>query len=74
VKVARIKYTRIPVAGLYDLTDMEVRILDLALGTLQDRVDKDPTFLVGGAYEREQLVKLHRQILIIKRGEDEVEE
>jgi hypothetical protein len=69
--MAKIRYRRIPEASLIDLSDDELRVLDLALASYRDhlkkRADED-------MYLRSTADALHNQVLTIKAGEDLSEE
>lgn len=74
--MAKIRYRRIPEPALLDLQDMDLRILDMALCDLKDKVKREAA--QGNAtmepYALEVLGQLHQQVLLIKLGEDSVED
>lgn len=74
--MAKIRYKRVPESVLLDLQDMDLWVLDLALRDLKDKVKRETAR--GNAtlepYALEVLHQLHHQILVIKMGEESVED
>jgi hypothetical protein len=66
--MAKIRYRRLPEASLIDLSDEELRVLDLALADYHDKLRKESETL-----HRLYIIvaeNLHKQVLVIKRGEE----
>lgn len=70
--MARVKYRKIPANELVDLQDVDLRVLDLALADMKDKVRRGNLNLAP--YDAEALDQLHQQVLLIKLGETEDEE
>lgn len=70
--MAKIRYRRIPEPALLDLQDVDLRLLDFALADMKDKVKRGTVTLTS--YEIEVLGQLHQQVLLIKMGEDSVED
>ena len=70
--MARVKYRKIPAHELVDLQDVDLRVLDLALADMKDKVRRGDLNL--SPYDAEVLNRLHQQVLLIKLGETEDEE
>jgi hypothetical protein len=73
--MSKLRFKRVPEFALFDLQDVDLRVLDFALTNLKDKIrlgqNKDH-FLSD--YEMEALDLLHTQVLMIKRGEESIEE
>lgn len=67
--MAKIRYRRIPEASLIDLSDEELRVLDMALADYRDKLAKSVN-INGELYHRNAASMLHDQVLLIKAGED----
>lgn len=65
--MAKIRYRRIPEASLIDLSDDELRVLDLALADYRDKLGHG---MSGLNYDLAVANVLHDQVLLIKKGED----
>jgi len=66
--MAKIRFRRIPEASLIDLTDIELRVLDLALADYRDKLRKESAAL--HPLDSNAAPTLQEQVLLIKRGED----
>jgi len=66
--MAKIRFRRIPEASLIDLTDIELRVLDLALADYRDKLRKESEALHH--LDINAATTLQEQVLLIKRGED----
>jgi len=66
--MAKIRFRRIPEASLIDLTDIELRVLDLALADYRDKLCKESDVL--HRLDINAATTLQEQVLLIKRGED----
>jgi hypothetical protein len=66
--MAQIRYRRIPEASLIDLSDDELRVLDLALAYYRDKLHKNVD--AEQHYHRVTADQLHDQVLLIMKGEN----
>lgn len=70
--MAKIRYRRIPENALLDLEDNDLKILDWSLAALKDAQSSGK--IVLSSWENETMNRLHNLVLMMKMGEDSVEE
>lgn len=74
--MASLRFRRVPENDLVDLDDVDLRVLDIALCDLKDRVRRETA--KGNAtlepYALQSLEHLHDLVLKIKKGEEIVDE
>lgn len=74
--MANLRFRRVPENDLVDLQDVDLRLLDMALCDLKDKIQREAA--KGNAtlepYARQSLDHLHDLVLKIKKGEEIVDE